>query len=410
MSSSKRVTFLKAAGGFVLAAAIAGMAVAAGPVTTLKRPAVAGLSDATKARLKGAGLDPADPGLATKLQAKLRGSEASFLGAHVSSIRIAPKKPQVSSARSMGGGAPAGAASSAFGPTQGVGSGSRIRSMLENITLEDIYSRGGTRVTEFDPYGGYYYALVSSKSKGGDGKWFCYCGAVTVTGPCGVNVSAQGQEVMGGVFVATDNGSHGNNLKVMPAAAGKDYFYVRLDQGGLNLGASPRNLTVSVKTDYSVWSSISISARSQPVMATITLTIDAAPPFFTNNTFGIGKSNGLFANPGATRLDPGTNPNASTGGDDKVGVAVNLGPGWSVTGTKIVAAHSVLDAPNDSTPDNSYRGASVTQTPSSGRLETTVHWHYGAAESLSYTIEWQLQGPGGQRPLLTMPLGGPCDS
>lgn len=68
MSSSKRVTSLKAAGGFVLAAAVAGMAVAAGPATTVKRPAVAGFSDATKARLKGAGLDAADPGLATKLE------------------------------------------------------------------------------------------------------------------------------------------------------------------------------------------------------------------------------------------------------------------------------------------------------------------------------------------------------
>ena len=93
-----------------------------------------------------------------------------------------------------------------------------------------------------------------------------------------------------------------------------------------------------------------------------------------------------------------------------VGVGVNLGSGWSVTSTKIIAAHSVLDAPNDSTPDDSYRGASVTQPPSSGRLQTGVHWHYGVAESLSYTIEWQLQGPSGQRPLLTMPLGGPCDS
>ena len=81
-----------------------------------------------------------------------------------------------------------------------------------------------------------------------------------------------------------------------------------------------------------------------------------------------------------------------------------------MTSTKIFAAHSVLDAPNDNTPDNSYRGATVTQLPQSNRLQTTVHWHYGPAESLSYTIEWQLQGPGGQRPLMTMPLGGHCDS
>jgi len=43
-------------------------------------------------------------------------------------------------------------------------------------------------------------------------------------------------------------------------------------------------------------------------------------------------------------------------------------------------------------------------------LQTGVRWHYGYGESLSYTIQWILKGPYGQRPLKTMPLSGPCDS
>lgn len=406
MNSSDRVRFLGAAGGVVLLA-MAGLAAAA-PVTTLKRPAVAGLSDATKARLKSAGLDPADPSLATKLHAKLAGSEAAFRASHTSSIKIVPKNPPVSSPRSMGASAPAGAAA-AFGPTQGTGAAGRISAPLlpAMATIEGIYSIDGQRLSEFEAFGRSPWALVSSTQ---DLKFDFLDGEVTIVGPCGINISRQNARVYGGAYVASPNGSYSMHLKVMPRAAGKSYYYVEVATGGFSVGASPRNVTVSVKFANFGWSSISMPARSQPVTATVTLTIDAAPPFVTSNTFGIGKSNGLFANPGAARLDPGTNPNASTTGDDKIGVAVNLGPGWTVTGAKIVAVHSVLDAPNDTTPDNSYRGASVTQPPSSGRLETTVHWHYGAAESLSYTIEWQLQGPGGQRPLMTMPLGGPCDS
>ena len=164
-----------------------------------------------------------------------------------------------------------------------------------------------------------------------------------------------------------------------------------------------------ISMDGPLRGSFSMPATSRTVTATISLTIDSAAPFVTTNNFGLGQGNGLFANPGTIRLDPGTNTSASTSGNDTVGLGVNLGPGWTVTSAKVVAASSVLDAPNDNTPDNAYRGASVTQMPSSGRLQTIVHWHYGVEESLKYTIEWQLQGPGGQRPLLTMALGGPCD-
>jgi hypothetical protein len=416
MKSTIRTRSLEAAAG-VLVAALAATAAAA-PVTTLKRPAVAGLSDATKARLKGAGLDPADPGLAAKLKAKLHGSEAAFRGAHASSIKIVPKNPPLSSARSMGAAAPAGA-SSAFGPTLAAGSGARVAApLLPGVaTFVDLYLKNGQRVTggPLDPsQPGYAYVGLFSSTKritevpGGPG-WGGFP-SVSYSGACGVHATRGGRYIASADSADFVTGSYGVTLPRRPPSGGKWYYYADFGYGGLDLGAKPHTLQVSMDLGNLGRASFSIPAYAQIVTATVTLTIDAAPPFVTSNGLGIGKSNGLFANPGETRLDPGTNPNASTTGDDKVGVAVNLGPGWSVTGAKIVAAHSVLDAPSDASPDNSYRGASVTQAPSSGRLETTVHWHYGAAESLSYTIEWQLQGPDGQRPLMTMPLGGPCDS
>ena len=378
--------------------------------TSVKRPAVGGLSDATKARLKNAGLDAADPSLMTKLQAKLLSSGASFRSAHMSSIKIVPKLPGVSKTQSLGG-APAGAAVSALGPKQGAGTGDRISAPLLpgeatfvalyqlNTPVEQIKAISGNKAISGD---GIYQALFTSPKspKTIDGET-PFKTTVTYSGACNVNsVMNEGLNVgaVGELFGVT----------TPPDAVGKYYYFLGLNHVGFDLGATPKNLLISM--DGPIRGSFSMPASSRTVTMTVTLTIDAAPPFVTNNNYGIGKGSGLFANSGATRLDPGTNPNASTSGDDNVGVAVNLGSGWSVTSAKITHAHSVLDAPNDSTPDNSYRGASVTQLPSSGRLQTTVHWHYGPAESLSYTIEWQLQGPGGQRPLMTMPLGGPCDS
>jgi hypothetical protein len=226
-----------------------------------------------------------------------------------------------------------------------------------------------------------------------------YPATVTVSGACNLNLVMTGKLNVAAI----------SQLVGVPAppADGKHYYFLYFNTAGFDLGATPSNVMISM--DGPLSGTFSIPASSRTVTATIRLTVDSAPPFVTTNNFGISKGNGVFANPGATRLDSGMNMSASTSGDDTVGFGVNLGPGWTVTSAKIVAANSVLDSPNDSTPDNAYRGASVTQMPSSGRLQTIVHWHYGMAESLKYTIEWQLQGPGGQRPLLTMPVGGPCD-
>jgi hypothetical protein len=93
-----------------------------------------------------------------------------------------------------------------------------------------------------------------------------------------------------------------------------------------------------------------------------------------------------------------------------VALGVNLGAGYVVLDTKIAAVHSQLDAPYVTAPETSYRYARIKTKPDGGRITTVVEWMYGPAESLTYTIQWTLKGPLGQRPLLTMPLGGPCDS
>lgn len=96
-------------------------------------------------------------------------------------------------------------------------------------------------------------------------------------------------------------------------------------------------------------------------------------------------------------------------GMDFVGRGVALGTG--VTGTaSIVRASSVADPPDDYTPDNVYRGASVTVQPTSGQLETRVEWHIGPHESLQYIVGWDLVIRPGPRALNSMPPGGPCDS
>jgi hypothetical protein len=88
---------------------------------------------------------------------------------------------------------------------------------------------------------------------------------------------------------------------------------------------------------------------------------------------------------------------------------VQLAPGWKVTSTTIKSAVSAT-APQDLSPDNTWRGASVTTTPQGSDLRSAVHWHYSGIDSLDYTMEWQLSGPAGQRPLLTMAKNGSCDN
>lgn len=140
----------------------------------------------------------------------------------------------------------------------------------------------------------------------------------------------------------------------------------------------------------------------------VTLTIDAVAPFLGANGAGLQAANAKFG--GSSPRSSDGEPWAPTAGEDTLGLGVFLGKGYKVTETKIVAAQSKLDAPGNTAPENAYRYAKVKTKPDADRLQTVVEWMYGPGESLSYTIEWTLAGPLGQRALSTLPQSGPCDS
>jgi len=177
----------------------------------------------------------------------------------------------------------------------------------------------------------------------------------------------------------------------------------------LPFGNTPRETTLIIKPEgLSQLAKILPLMPGSPQKVVVQLTIDAVAPFLTANDFGFTAENAHFGGDGPRAS--GKVPWTTTTGEDVLGWGVNLGAGYQVTETRIVAAHSQLDAPGDTSPDNDYRGAIVKLPPTAGRLQTTVAWHYGPGESISYTIEWTLRGANGQRPLLTMPKSGPCDS
>lgn len=172
-------------------------------------------------------------------------------------------------------------------------------------------------------------------------------------------------------------------------------------------GAKPRDVTLTLSAQglTPLVKTASMMGGGQQVK--ISIAIDAAPPYLPANAFGMQASNAHFGGAG-TRSNDG-NPWTTTTGEDTLGLGVNLGAGYVVTSTKIVAAQSQLDPPGTTTPVNAYRYAKIKTNPDAGRLQTVVEWMYGPGESLSYTIEWTLTGPLGQRALMTMPLSGPVD-
>jgi hypothetical protein len=357
-------------------------------------------SAATIARLKAAGLDTTDPGLAAKHKARMQSTTTAYKRARTSTIKIAPKTPQLLGTRDFAASKQSRANLIASNPgiVAGVGSlgGGVSAPNASFVSLDQISPAKvqGDRLWQSDHT--YMVLVTTPKSLSGTAP---FPASVTFKSDCNVN------SVMN---ASINNLGIGIQQNFNPPRDNRQYYYLMLPVTGFDLGASPHNLQIAMAG--SVNGSFSMPAVSRRATATITLLIDSAPPFMSANNYGFDKSRAHFSAPDTARSDPGANLNATTSGEDTLGFGVNLGAGWSVKNTRIVSAHSGLDAPNNSEPDNVFRGAVVTQSPAAGRLQTVVRWHYGAFESLSYTIQWELEGPGGQRPLMTMPLGGPCDS
>ncbi len=152
-----------------------------------------------------------------------------------------------------------------------------------------------------------------------------------------------------------------------------------------------------------------------PTQGTVTIdvTVDHSPAAIGFGSVspwgptGLTASNATLKDPGTPRVGSG-DWTATTQGNDTVGDGVQVGPGWKVTAVAVKNALSA-SAPQDTSPDNSWRGAKVTLQPQAGTLRTGVAWHYSGVDTLDYTVEWTLTGPLGRRPLLTMAKHDSCE-
>jgi hypothetical protein len=198
-----------------------------------------------------------------------------------------------------------------------------------------------------------------------------------------------------------------------PQLIGPPYKYVATSDSGPELPIGRiRTGNMTIQFDAV---SVSASPRFAPGQASVTIdaTVDHTPVLTGIGSVspwgstGLGATNATLQNAGTPRVGTG-DWSVNTQGTDTVG-DVQLGPGWTVTSTVIKSAVSAT-TPQNLVPDNTWRGAKVTQTPPPGTLRTGVAWHYSGVDSLDYTIEWTLSGPLGQRPLMTMVKHDSCDS
>jgi hypothetical protein len=164
----------------------------------------------------------------------------------------------------------------------------------------------------------------------------------------------------------------------------------------------------------SVTASVNVTFLPDTATAVIDVTIDHSPTVTGVGSISpwgstaIAAKNATLASSGTARVGGG-NWQTQTSGDDLVGVGLQLASGWKFTSTTIKSAVSAA-TPTDLSPDNTWRGASISAAPSSSDMRTTVHWHYSGIDSLDYTIEWQISGPLGARPLAGMTKIGTCDN
>jgi hypothetical protein len=361
-----------------------------------------------KERLKAANLDPADPDFAVKQKTKMLNTTSAYIKAHVNNIKINIKRrePQklfgdlrtYDKSRISNTNSTTGQSNSVDKSKKRAISTIKVPAAtfvnLFEISLDlstvlpnpNLISSERLYLAQFVSAASPQSLLTSVSFNG--------CSSAVTFNNVLLNISSDFQK---SPFLSEFKDSNGLH-----------YYYLLIWGSEVSLGASPHDMTVSLQGPLQA--SFSYPAISPSASATIQLTVDSNPSLNVSADSGIKYSNVQLAMPNKPRLDPATNPIAVTTGEDILGFGVNLGSGWKVKSARIVAAHSVLDSPGINTSEDFYRGASISQMPSDGRLQTLVHWHYGFAESISYTIEWELEGPSGQRPLMTMPLSGPCDS
>jgi len=380
------------------------------PVTAQRVPAVSAAVSAVPPevaeRLRKAGLDAKDPNLANKLKSLAASTGAAFVRSHVMSSRAARIGPVAKAPGPFGSGASRSSSSlrvvAASLPVSGVVDG------VYDDAQNQLASPAPISSTHGHHYPGQYYFLVRTKTKVA-----VKGGPMFSIGNIGLNYGCSAQT--GIIMVTAAAGDDSNFLALgmpsRPPANGSYFYWVSVWFSDLPIG-QPRNAQATIHFENV---EAPVSLVLQPGVSTVTLavTIDHSPKLtgvgiiYPWGSTGLGASNAQLASAGTERVGTG-NWETQTQGDDLLGVGVGLGAGWQVVSTKISGAVSAT-SPQDLSPDNTWRGASVTTPPAGSDLRTAVHWHYSGIDSLDYTIEWTLSGPEGQRPLLTLAKYGSCD-
>jgi hypothetical protein len=224
--------------------------------------------------------------------------------------------------------------------------------------------------------------------------------SITIPGACGYSAQPSGNlirwddPVLGQSFAAS-----------MGIPITSEFYYAWFNgfQSGPALGATPRAGQITFPGSGVVAAQFTGTFASSAYQVAIA----NAPPFLAaSNALGLQANNTTFGQASVTRFNNGT---TDMTGDDIIGQGIAFEKTYTGSAV-VVSASSVADVNGNSPADNSYRGASVTVQPQSGRLQTQVHWHIGPGDSLQYVIQWTFTGAAGQRAIPTLPLGGPCDS
>jgi hypothetical protein len=416
---SKRLT--RAFRGIALSAVLTGLAAGseAAPVTTVKQPgattpgpaaalalpAGAAVSPEAAERLRKAGLDPKDPNLGAKLRSLAAGASAGYARTHVMSSTAASSGGAGSAKRSIAPKGASGGASSA--PFSGLPVPGTIVAAYEALGAP-LFGNRPISAQSSKNFPGLYHFLVRTNKK-----------IAVKSGPTFSDASASlsygcsaALDPIHAMAAAADDPNFQMGLPSVPPSGGSYSYYVTVQFPSLPVGQA-RSAQLTLSFENVATAPYGVTLLPDMGTATVSVTIDQVPqvtgvgsvsPWGSTN---LSNANAKLASSSTPRVGAG-NWQTQTSGDDLVGVSVGLGPGWTVTSTAVKSAMSGT-SPQDLSPDNAWRGAAVTMPPSGSDLRTAVHWHYSGIDSLTYTVEWHLAGPMGQRPLLTMAKYGSCD-
>jgi hypothetical protein len=353
---------------------------------------------AASVRLRAAGLDPASPSFSRTLATRLTASTRRLRIPKP----IAPETSILERLRRAGGRSPALATVSGSAPVVPE-RGPSFRHVALERPIPFAYTDG------YQPLSGPLTApsLVALQVRSDDTKLLASEPAtakVSLT-VADCNISASTAAVM---WRADDPVI----TNIIPALSPSDGNYVALfwpldltDFVLLPLGAHSHMAMIGLTYLDATLAPFPLPVTAAIAPQTFDVTVANQAPFITATDFGVSPANSTFAQATVTRVNLGDTPMTGT---DILASGIAIGAGYTAS-AKVVAASSIADVGGDTSPDNQYRGA-VATSPSGGRLQTSVAWHIGPGDSLTYLLEWTLTGPYGQRALQTLPLGGPCDS